>query len=268
MQRHALTFPVRPGAEEQARRVLAGYPRPDTRVGEGARLLATSVFFWNEHVVRVIDVDGPFPVIMRHLAADPAIRATEEALNPLLAEPRRLDDPAQMKAFFDRALMRRVMHRVTVSDLLPRNGPYGRVALRYPVRAGHGETLERLLAEGRFPPVIVPERAVLASTTVFRHGDLVVQMADVAGDVTAGGRLVRTMLGASVVAAVNAVLEPGWDLSTSSGLERLFREQSLALVTHRRADAPSPRTEGRPERYRAVRKSGPWRPAPRRRPGE
>lgn len=237
MERHAVTFAVRPGTEQQAQRILNGYPRPDTEIEAGARLLGTSVFFWRNQVVRVIDVEGPLPVIMRHLVAQPAIAETEAALNPLLAEPRQLGDPAAMRAFFGRAMMTQVIHRVTDPDLLPSAGARSKVALRYPVRAGRGPQLAEVLAGGRSLPVGSPSRTVLASTTVFQHGDLVLRVAEFVGDIEeAGAHLGRTVIGAPTTAELNALLEPGWDLTTEAGFRRFFTQQQLLLVTDRRAE--------------------------------
>lgn len=237
MERHAVTFAVRPGTEQQAQRILSGYPRPETEIGAGARLLGTSVFFWRNQVVRVIDVDGPLPVIMRHLAAQPAIEETEAALNPLLAEPRQLGDPAAMRAFFASAMMTRVIHRVTDPDLLPSDGARSKVALRYPVREGRGPELAEVLAGARSLPVGSPSRTVLASTTVFQHGDLVLRVAEFVGDIAeAGAHLGRTVIGAPTTAELNVLLEPGWDLTTEAGFRRFFTEQRLTLVTDRQAE--------------------------------
>lgn len=237
MERHALTFPVRPGTEQQARQVLSDYPRPATEIDGGARLLGTSVFFWRNHVMRVMDVDGPLPLVQRHLAAQPAIRRTEAALNPLLLEPRDLDDPAAARAFFGRAMMTRVIHRVTDPELLPAEGPRIRIALRYPVRPGRGADVADVLKGGR-PLLGSASTTVLASTTVFRHGDLVVRVADFVGGLDeAAAHLGRTVIGAPTTPALTELLEPGWDLTTEAGFRRFFAEQRLELVTDRQSEA-------------------------------
>lgn len=240
MERHALTFAVRPGTEAQARAVLTDYPRPDTEIEGGAKLLGTSVFFWRNHVMRVMDVDGPMPVIQRHLAAQPAIQRTEAALNPLLVEPRDFDDPASTRNFFVRAMMVRVIHRVTSPELLPAEGPRIRIALRYPVRPGHGADVADVLKLGR-PLLGTARTTVLASTTVFRRGDLVVRVADFVGDLEqAAAHLGRTVIGAATTPALSALLEPGWDLTTEAGFQRFFAEQRLDLVTDRQSAAVAP----------------------------
>ncbi|WP_019812339.1 SchA/CurD-like domain-containing protein [Saccharomonospora halophila] len=232
MERYALTFPVRPGTEARVRHVLRSYPPPDTAVDGGGRLLATSVFLWRNHVVRVIDVDGPLAAVQRHLAADPAVRATEERLNPLLSSPRNLGDPEEMRDFFARSRMTRVVHREP-EDPGPGPGPRPstRVAVRYPVRPGCGEALARELA--RVGARSSGTGSAPVRTTVFRHDDLVVEVSDV----PVGGRDAvvpadPVLLGADE-GMLATLLEPGWDLSTSSGVERLRAAQTLSAVTHR-----------------------------------
>lgn len=238
MERHALTFAVRPGTEREARRILGEYPRPETEIDKETRLLGTSVFFWRNQVVRVMDVEGAMPVVMRHLATQPAIRRTEQALNPLLVEHRNLDDPAAARAFFARAMMTRVVHRVTAADLLPDGGGQrSRVALRYPVRAGMGAAVAEVLGEGRSLPVGGAAGTVLANTTVFQHGDLVIRVAEFVGGLEdAAEHLGRTVVGAPGTARLNEFLEPEWDLTTKAGFQRFFDEQRLDLVTDRHVD--------------------------------
>lgn len=238
MERHALTFTVRSGAEEDARRILASYPRPATEIEGSARLLATSVFFWENRVVRVIDVEGPLPVVMRHLANEPAIRETEERLNPLLSEPRDLSDPAAAAAFFQRAMMRPVIHRVTSPDLLASAGTARqRIALRYPVRHGNGDEVAAVLAGGRPLALGSGDRTVLASTTVFQQGDVIIRLAEFVGGLDeAEAHLSRTVVGTPVAARLNELLESGWDLGAPDGFRRFFEEQRLSLVTDRRVE--------------------------------
>jgi hypothetical protein len=238
MDRHAITFPIRPGTEAEVRRILAGYRPPETRVDGTTRLLATSVFLWRSQVVRVMDIEGALPLVMRHLAADPAIRATEQALNPYLARPRDLTDPDAARAFFASAMMRRVAHRVTDPDQLPpgAGADRARVALRYPVRAGCGAQVAEILAGGQALPVQAAASTALASTTVFQQGDLIVRMAEFVGDVDeAGDHLGRKVSASPEMARLTTLLEPGYDLTTAEGFARFFAEQRLELITTRRA---------------------------------
>ncbi len=238
MERHALTFPVLPGSEDRVRRVLADYPRPETELGGGCRLLATSVFLWGNHVVRVIDVEGPLPVVMRHLASDPAVRKTEEQLNPLLVRPRDFSDPDSVNWFFRRAMMTRVAHQ----EARPYQSASGvgrtQVALRYPVRPGRGDAAAQMFEWGQSLPLGAALRTGLVGTTVFRHGDLVIRVLDVEGDPDeAIDRLGPAVVGGPTAKALTELLEPGWNLATATGRARLLAEQRLTLVTHREAGA-------------------------------
>ncbi|WP_197319855.1 SchA/CurD-like domain-containing protein [Saccharomonospora sp. NB11] len=243
MERHALTFPVKPGSVDAVRQVLSEYPRPQTEIGNGCRLLATSVFLWQNHVVRVIDVDGPLPLVMRHLANDPAIRATEEKLNPLLVRPRDFSDPESVGWFFRRAMMTRVVHH----EAMPAPGApvrRTRVAFRYPVRAGRGEAAARIFAWGQSLPLGAALRTGLTGTTVFRHGDFVVRVLDVEGDADeAIDRLGPTVVGGPTAAALTELLEPGWNLATAAGRAKFLAESRLTLVTHREADGAARGTD-------------------------
>jgi SchA/CurD like domain len=239
VERYALTFPVRPGTEPEVQRILSGYPRPQTEIGDGARLLGTAVFLWGPRVVRMMDVEGPLPLVMRHLAMQPAIRATEEALNPLLAEPRDLSDPGAAAAFFQRAMMRRVMHWVADPDLLaPTMGsPTHRMALGFPLRPGTGDTAAGVLSGWNPMQVRGAAPTMLASTTVFQQGDLLVMAAECAGEAEDGcAHLAGGMAGTNAAAELTELMEPGWDLRTGPGFERFFAERQLELVTDRRAE--------------------------------
>ena len=240
MERHALTFDVRPGTEAAVDKILSDYPRPATAVDGSTRLLATSVFRWENHIVRVMDIEGDIRVAARHLAAEPAIQQTERALNPYLAEPRDLDDPAAAGRFFRTAAMVRVIHRVTHPDLLPdepERSRRTRVALRYPVRPGQGEAVAGLLSAAKELPVRATRtRTAMASTTVFRRGDFVIRLAELAGDPEEGlAHLSRVISRAPSTPELNALMEPGCVLTDEEGCRAFLASARLILLTDRRA---------------------------------
>jgi hypothetical protein len=239
VERHALTFAVRPGTEPDVQQILSAYPRPQTEIGDGARLLGTTVFLWGSRVVRMMDVEGPLPLVMRHLATQPAIRATEEALNPLLAEPRDLSDPGAAAAFFQRAMMRRVVHWITDPDLQAPSAESAthRMALAYPLRPGTGDAAASLLSGWQPVAMRAEAPAVLASTTVFQHGDLLVMTVEYVGETEdARAHLAEAITGTAAAAQLTELFEAGWDLRTEPGFLRFFAERQLRLVTDRRAE--------------------------------
>lgn len=115
MERYALAFTVKPGSEEEVAKILASYGRPTWVIDENSRLLSTTIFMLKNLVVRVLDVEGDLPTVMRHLASQPEIRAVEEQLTAYLEEPRDMSTPQGAAAFFSRAIMKRVTHRVAGS---------------------------------------------------------------------------------------------------------------------------------------------------------
>ncbi|MFC7621304.1 SchA/CurD-like domain-containing protein [Microlunatus sp. GCM10028923] len=116
MQRYAIMFRVRPGTEDQVKELLAGYEPPEWVTPDGARLLGTSIFIKDGLVVRMMEVDGPLPSIMAHLARQPSIQQLERDLDPFLAEPRDLSTPEGARAFFGRAMMEHVTTRVATLE--------------------------------------------------------------------------------------------------------------------------------------------------------
>ncbi|WND35138.1 SchA/CurD-like domain-containing protein [Streptomyces sp. BB1-1-1] len=177
--RHALTFTVRSGSEEEVARLLAGYAPPDARVDDSGRLLRTSVFLHGNRVVRAVEVQGDLQTALRHVARQPAVRAVEEALNPYLEQKRDLRDPRDARRFFTRAAMPAV-HHVASTDEADARRPQ-RVALLYPVRPGAGPELARLLARQDAAAAQAPDNPVLGAT-VFHRDDLVVRLVDMDGD--------------------------------------------------------------------------------------
>jgi hypothetical protein len=223
MNRYALSFTVKPGSEPAVAEILGSYRRPPAGAASGPPLLRrTSVFMAGARVVRVMDVDGDIGAVMRHLAAQPQIRAVEEALDPHLGAPRDLRSANGAREFLHQALLPVASHRA---------GPEGqRCALLYPVRAGCGEQLARLLADG----------APTVPTTTFRRGDVVVRMLEVDG--SAGDpldQLARAESGAQAASALAGMLDTHADLTTEAGLRAFLEECRMELLTDRRVGVPA-----------------------------
>ncbi|AKZ58137.1 42.8 kDa protein in whiE locus [Streptomyces ambofaciens ATCC 23877] len=249
--RHALTFTVRSGSEEEVARVLAGYAAPDARVDDSGRLLRTSVFLHGNRVVRAVEVQGDLQSALRHVARQPAVRAVEEALNPYLEQARHLGDPQDARRFFTRAAMPAVHHATSAdgADACPR-----RVALLYPVRPGAGPELARLLARQDAAAVHAPDNPV-RSVTVFHREDLVVRLADVDGEPEQAPAFVLGLHGSADASGGSGTTGPagiavaerlldtaavGVDgpLTEERTLSLLLARARMTLVTDRRSSGP------------------------------
>ncbi|MER6168075.1 SchA/CurD-like domain-containing protein [Streptomyces violaceorubidus] len=201
--RHALTFTVRPGTEAETARLLSEYVSPDAHVDGSTRLLRTSLFMSGNRIVRAVEVRGDLQTALRHVARQPGVRAVEEALNPFLEQDRDLSDPNSARRFFTRAAMPAVHH----ADAPGRAGArIERLALLYPVRAGAGGELARLLARRDASAAQDPGSPVLAAT-VFHRDDLVVRLVDVDGDPEAAPAAVLGLHGSEGAEAAERLLD-------------------------------------------------------------
>ncbi|MFD5310392.1 SchA/CurD-like domain-containing protein [Streptomyces ardesiacus] len=201
--RHALTFTVRPGSEAETARLLSEYVSPEAHVDGSTRLLRTSLFMQGNRIVRAVEVRGDLQTALRHVARQPGVRAVEEALNPHLEQDRDLADPQSARRFFTRAAMPAVHHAATGGRAGARTE---RLALLYPVRAGAGGELARLLARQDASAAQDPAGPVLAAT-VFHRDDLVVRLVDVAGDPESAPAAVLGLHGAEGAAAAERLLD-------------------------------------------------------------
>jgi hypothetical protein len=224
MNRYAISFTVRPGTEPQVADVLRSYRRPPAAAPGAPPLLhRTSVFMVDQRVVRVIDVAGSLGTVMRHLAAQPQIRAVEAALDPFLSDPRDLSSPEGVQAFLHSALLQPTGPAEVASDHMGE-----RCGFLFPVRPDRGEQAAQLLNGGA------------GSTTTFRRGDVLVGLLEVDGDI--GGALDQWARHASRSAdapALAAVMDTGEDLTREDGFRRFLEDCRMELLTDRRAAVPA-----------------------------
>lgn len=169
MERHALLFRVKPGSESSVTEILAGYERPATTIDDTTRLLGTTVFMYRDIVVRVMEIEGDLRRVIAHLASQPAIRATEAALNPHLAEPRDLSDPMAARAFFGRAMMKRLADQQPAGDATAGTPSALLYGLPPAAREATDAVYERAGVDAGRPGEPLP-----ANATVFRHADVLV----------------------------------------------------------------------------------------------
>jgi heme-degrading monooxygenase HmoA len=228
--RHGLTFTVKPGSESAVAEILANYSAPQARVDAATMLWRTSLFMRGNRVVRAVEVTGDLGNAMRHVAAQPEVRAVEEAINPYLEEARDFSDPTSVRAFFARAALPAVHHVQAIS------GPAGEVTrwgFLYPVRPGCGAAAIRLFADLDQAAAGDPDQP-LAGSTLFARDDLLVRVVDLRGP----GRDKSADPTMSVEPGkLSPLLDPGQDcdLTTRDGVRDFLASCAMDLITDRRA---------------------------------
>jgi hypothetical protein len=246
MERHALTFRIRPGSEPDVAKLLAGYRAPSLRIDDETRLVGTAVFMKDDLVVRAVEVDGDISKVAPHLARDEVIQEVERALVPHLTEPYDPADPAQRGKFFAQRMMERVVHRESPDAAGITQAKPSRHALLYPIRPGREAAAAQVLTRAEDPP-LRQGGTMLLNTSVFVKGDVIVRVFGIDGSVddlidglseaievhNVGGRLAALFAGA-------------YDFTTRTGLRAFFTDNLMTTITDRTADASAP--EGVPAR--------------------
>ena len=165
VQRVAIMFEVRPDTEAEVARILSGYPSPEDRIDDDARLISTTVFMHGTWVVRISEFEGDLFKVMRYLGTQPVIQKVEADLNPYLVEPRDLESVEGVRSFYERSFMKQVTHRAVPSNDgygHPRTGPAGVSVAAWTAAAWAPEALDLLDELGildrlaRGPERIVP----------------------------------------------------------------------------------------------------------------
>jgi SchA/CurD like domain len=113
---HALFYPLKAGSEEAVKELFreSGRPRFEVRNDEGdvvGRLLGTMAFVGKEMAVRVIEVDGPLPMVAGHMSRQPEVREFERQLETHLSRPRDMVTPEGARQFFRDAALECVLSR-------------------------------------------------------------------------------------------------------------------------------------------------------------
>jgi heme-degrading monooxygenase HmoA len=226
--RHGLTFTVKPGSESAVAEILANYSPPQAQVDATTRLCRTSLFMRGNRVVRAVEVTGDLGNAMRHVAAQPEVRAVEEAINPYLEQARDFSSPTSVRAFFARAALPAVHH---VQALAGPAGETTRWGFLYPVRPGYGATAMRLFADLDQAAAGDPDQP-LAGSTLFMRDDLLVRVVDLRGP--AREKSADPAMGADP-GELSLLLDPGqdWDLTTKDGLRDLLASCAMELITDR-----------------------------------
>lgn len=226
--RHALTFTVKPGSEPAVAEILANYSPPRAEVDATTRLCRTSLFMRGNRVVRVVEVRGDLGNAMRHVAAQPEVRAVEEAINAYLEEPRDFSDPVSVRTFFARAALPAVHHVLAVSRP---TGQVTRAGFLYPVRPGRGAAAARLFHDLDGAAAADPAEP-LAASTLFMRDDLLVRLVDLRG--TGRDKRADPAMEAEP-GELSLLLDPGRDrdLTTGDGLRNFLGSCAMNLITDR-----------------------------------
>jgi hypothetical protein len=224
--RHGLTFTVKPGSESAVAEILANYSPPRARVDATTRLCRTSLFMRGNRVVRAVEVTGDLGNAMRHVAAQPEVRAVEEAINPYLEEARDFGDLASVRAFFARAALPAVHH---VQGLSGAAAEVTRWGFLYPVRPGRGAAAARLFSDLDRAAAADPDQPLVGST-LFLRDDLLVRVVDLRGPGREADPALRAEPG-----QLSPLLDPDrdGDLTTGDGVRNFLAGCVMDLITDR-----------------------------------
>lgn len=113
---HALYYPIKEGSEEVVKELFRNSGRPNFEITapDGqvvGKLLATMAFVGTGIAIRVIEVEGPLPVVAAHMSRQPEVREFERQLEEHLTEGRDMVTPEGARAFFQKAGMENVLNR-------------------------------------------------------------------------------------------------------------------------------------------------------------
>lgn len=113
---HALYYPLKPGSEETVKDLFRRSERPhfdvlDEKGNIVGRLLGTMVFVGKEMAVRVIEVEGPLPMVAAHMSRQPEVKDFERQLESYLTRPRDMRTPEGARQFFRDAALECVLGR-------------------------------------------------------------------------------------------------------------------------------------------------------------
>lgn len=231
--RHALTFNVKPGSEQTVADILAGYTSPASQVDETTRLVRTSLFMRGNEVVRSVEVMGDLVAALRHVAAQPEVRAVEEAINPYLEQARDLNDPLAARDFFMRAALPAVHHHARAGKPSKKAEPE-RFAYTYPARSGCGATIAEFLARQDRAAMDDP-KSPLVRSTVFQREDRVVRMVDMTVPATTDPATALGVMSPRAGAVLARLVRTPPDLRDDDGRRAAMANWELTTITDRRS---------------------------------
>jgi hypothetical protein len=121
---HALFYPIRSGSEETVKELFRRSDRPQFDVLDEngtvvGRLLGTMVFVGKEMAVRVIEIEGPLPMVAAHMSRQPEVKDFERQLETHLTRPRDMRTPEGARQFFRDSALECVLNRRHDQPLKP-----------------------------------------------------------------------------------------------------------------------------------------------------
>lgn len=111
---HALHYPIRNGSEDVVKDLFRTSGRPNFTVRDDdgqqvGQLLGTMAFVGPGKAIRVIEVEGPLPLVARHMGRQAEVRAFEDQLDGHLTVARDMRSPDGAREFFRHAGLRTVI---------------------------------------------------------------------------------------------------------------------------------------------------------------
>lgn len=229
--RHAIAFSVKPGSEQIVADLLAGYTSPAARVDDTTRLVRTTLFMRGNRVIRSVEVTGDLVAALRHVAAQPEVRAVEEAINPYLEQARDLSDPLAARDFFLRAALPAVHHHARAGT--PAAEP-GRYAFTYPARSGYGAAVADFLSR-QDRAAVQHAASPLVRSTIFQRDDSVVRMVDLTVPPSAEPAVALGIAGPRAGAVLARLVRAAPNLRDDAGRQAAIAGWELTPVTDRRS---------------------------------
>ncbi|WP_194915517.1 SchA/CurD-like domain-containing protein [Catenulispora rubra] len=231
--RHALTFFVKPGSEQTVAGILAGYTSPAAKVDDTTRLVRTSLFMRGNQVVRSVEVVGDLVAALRHVAAQPEVRAVEEAINPYLEQARDLSDPLSARDFFMRAALPAVHHHARAKQPPSAQEP-SRYAFSYPARPGCGAAVAEYLSR-QDKAAVNDSASPLVRSTVFQREDCVVRLVDLTVPPQTDPAAALGLTGPRAGAVLARLLRSAPELRDDDGRRAALAGWELTPITDRRS---------------------------------
>jgi hypothetical protein len=242
---HALYYPLKPGSEETVKELFRGSGRPRFDVTDGSgnkvgRLLGTLAFVGREKAIRVIEVEGPLPVVAAHMSRQEEVRAFERELEPHLSVPRDMTTPDGARAFFKEATLPCVLSLGNGhgADRAKSNWQ----ALFYPLEPGTEEAVTKLFRDARVTDLDVTDDdgtkvGRLLSTMAFIGNGKALRMNEVEGPVAAIAAHMSRQEGArKFQSELDQYLAVPRDMTNPDDARAFFRDAMLECVLARRHD--------------------------------